>query len=320
METNRMQKILIVDDSPSNIRLLNDILRQEYQIFYATNGQEALDITLTHKPDIILLDILMPGMDGFVVCAKLKTNTETLDIPIIFVTGNNDPSAETQSFVHGAVDFITKPINPPVVRARIKTHLELKGQRDALARSNKLLQLEIQERKKLEQKLREQAEIDLLTGLPNRRLFQDRLQQEILKGKRKEGKVALLFLDLDRFKWVNDTLGHDAGDQLLVDVAQRLNQVVRKSDTVARLGGDEFVIILSDIHHESMAELVASKILELLHQPFILKNQEVVISGSVGIAIFPLDGETSDVLIKHADMAMYQAKTMGRNTFQYFSK
>ncbi|MBF0192815.1 MAG: EAL domain-containing protein, partial [Magnetococcales bacterium] len=156
--------------------------------------------------------------------------------------------------------------------------------------------------------------------LPNRKLFQDRLQQAVLMGERRDRNFALLFVDLDRFKWVNDTLGHDAGDTLLVEVAKRLKGVVRKSDTVARLGGDEFTIILSDILHESMAELVARKILEQLSTPFTLKGQQVSISGSVGIGIFPSDGATPHDLSRNADSAMYLAKQSGRNAYRFFSE
>ncbi|MBF0127192.1 MAG: EAL domain-containing protein, partial [Magnetococcales bacterium] len=202
---------------------------------------------------------------------------------------------------------------------RVAVHLALKKQRETLERTNQLLQQEIQERKRLERQLREQAEFDTLTGLPNRKLFQDRLSQALLHGERNQSRMALLFVDLDRFKWVNDTLGHDAGDLLLIQAAQRMKNVVRKSDTVARLGGDEFTIILSDILHESMVELVARKILEQLAIPFRLPGQEVAISGSVGIALFPDDGTSALELAKNADSAMYQAKASGRNTFGFFS-
>lgn len=311
--------LLIVDDSTTNIRMLSGLLGKDCQILYATNGPDALSSVHSERPDLILLDIMMPGMDGFAVCEILQKNKQTRDIPIILVTGIDDKQAETRGFACGAVDFIAKPINPPVVLARVKTHLNLKKQKDILAVANAALLKEIQERQRLENRLREQAEYDALTGLPNRQLFQDRLQQAVLMVERNRGLFALLFVDLDRFKWVNDTLGHDAGDQLLVEVAQRMKGVVRKSDTVARLGGDEFTAILLDIFHDSMAELVARKILESLTLPFYLKGQEVTISGSIGIALFPTDGTTTEELAKNADSAMYQAKESGRNAFQFYS-
>ncbi|MBF0125783.1 MAG: EAL domain-containing protein [Magnetococcales bacterium] len=304
--------ILIVDDSPNDIRLMGKILSADHHVLFATNGQEAMECATANPPDLILLDIMMPDIDGFTVCSRLRDNKDQLDIPVIIFTEINNPEAETRGFEAGAVDFLTKPVNPPSVRARVAVHLALKKQRNALEK-------EIRERKHLEIRLRELAELDPLTRLPNRKLFDDRLRQAILMSERNQRDFALLFVDLDRFKWVNDTLGHDAGDALLVDVASRLKNLVRKSDTVARMGGDEFTVILTDIVHESMVELVARKILEQLTTPFRLKGQEVVISGSVGIGLFPGDGATAEELAKNADCAMYQAKASGRNAFQFFS-
>ncbi|MBF0427642.1 MAG: EAL domain-containing protein [Magnetococcales bacterium] len=311
--------ILIVDDAPDNIRMLANILIQDHHVIFATSGQQAMESAVANRPDLILLDVMMPEIDGFFVCSWLRENEKTCDIPVIMITAMNDSSAETRGFAAGAVDFLTKPVNPPVVRARVTAHLVLKKQRDELVRLNEQLQEEIMECTRLEEKLREQAEFDELTGLPNRKLFNDRLHQAILMGERKQRNFALMFVDLDRFKWVNDTLGHDAGDTLLIEVARRIKGVVRKSDTVARLGGDEFTVILLDILHESMAELVARKILEELCTPFLLKGEEVVISGSVGVSLFPADGSNAQELVKNADSAMYQAKHSGRNTFRFFS-
>ncbi|MBF0296961.1 MAG: EAL domain-containing protein [Magnetococcales bacterium] len=314
------ETILVVDDNPDNIRLMGHILDAHYHIQFATNGEEALASVADNPPDMILLDVMMPGIDGFEVCRRLRQGERSRDIPVILVTALNDPAAEIRGFSAGAVDFLSKPVNPPVVRARVGVHLALKRQREALERTNRRLAEENARRMLLEEQLREQAEYDALTGLPNRKLFQDRLEQTILMVERNQGSFSLMFLDLDRFKWVNDTLGHDAGDQLLVEVSRRLRGVVRKSDTVARLGGDEFTVILSDILHESMAELVARKILEQLSTPFVLKGQEVTISGSVGIAIFPADGGDAQELAKNADCAMYQAKEGGRNAFRFYSQ
>ncbi|MBF0459937.1 MAG: EAL domain-containing protein [Magnetococcales bacterium] len=303
---DKRSTILIVDDVPDNIRLLGSILDGEYQVMFATGGQEAMVCAVAELPDLILLDVMMPGIDGFTVCAWLRDNEHTSNIPVIIVTAMHDIDAETRGFASGAVDFLTKPVNPPAVRARITAQLALKRQREELEKANA--------------QLRELAEFDVLTGLPNRKLFQDRLQQAVVMGERNQGIFALMFVDLDRFKWVNDTLGHDAGDTLLIEVAQRMKSVVRKSDTVARLGGDEFTVILTDMQHDSMAELVAHKILEQLATPFTLKGQEIAISGSVGIALFPGDGTTTLELTKNADSAMYQAKEAGRNTFRFFSQ
>lgn len=317
--SNLWPTVLIVDDSPNNIRMLGKILAQDCRVLFATSGSEAMKCAVADQPDLILLDVMMPEIDGFTVCAWLRDNEPTRDIPVIIVTALHDPEAETRGFTAGAVDFLTKPVNPPAVRARVSAHLALRKQRTDLEKANALLQEEIHERKRLEEQLREQAEFDALTGLPNRKLFQDRLQQTLLMGDRNQRNFAVLFVDLDRFKWVNDTLGHDAGDALLIEATRRMKSVVRKSDTVARLGGDEFTVILTDVLHESMVELVARKLLEQLNTAFILKGQEVTISGSIGIAIYPSDGATVVDLTKNADSAMYMAKESGRNAFQFFS-
>ncbi|MBF0381731.1 MAG: EAL domain-containing protein [Magnetococcales bacterium] len=311
--------ILVVDDAHENIQILYKILKNEYQVLFATNGKDAIKSAMAKKPDIILLDIVMPGMDGLEVCKALQENSTTVDIPVIFITGKNDIETETKGFACGAVDFITKPINPTVVRARVQTHIIIKKQRDSLENSNAQLIREIQERKKLEDQLRKQAEFDSLTTLPNRKLFQDRLGQAILLAQRTLKPIALMFIDLDRFKGINDTLGHDAGDELLIEAANRLSRSVRKSDTVARFGGDEFTVILPQIEHTSMVDLVARKILEQMRLPFRLKKQNVTISSSIGISIYPSDGVTIEELLKNADSAMYQAKESGRNNLKFYS-
>ncbi|MBF0195509.1 MAG: EAL domain-containing protein [Magnetococcales bacterium] len=320
MNTQKLKgTILVVDDAHENIQILNRMLKDEYQILFATNGKDAIISAQIKKPDIILLDIIMPGMDGLQVCQKLQESSDTSDIPVIFITGKSDIETETKGFACGAVDFITKPINPTVVRARVQTHLIIKKQRDSLENSNAQLLLEIQERKKLEDQLRIQAEFDTLTSIPNRKLFHDRLGQAILHAQRSAKPIALMFIDLDRFKGINDSLGHDAGDELLIETAKRLSQSVRKSDTVARFGGDEFTVILPQIEHTSMVDLVARKILEQMRLPFNLQKQNVSISSSIGIAMYPSDGSTIEELLKNADSAMYQAKKSGRNNLKFYS-
>ncbi|MBF0625904.1 MAG: EAL domain-containing protein [Magnetococcales bacterium] len=178
---------------------------------------------------------------------------------------------------------------------------------------------DITQRKEAEERIRHQANYDALTGLPNRALFLDRLQHELIRARRSHSRVALMFIDLDRFKWVNDTLGHAAGDRLLQEASQRLLSCHRESDTVARLGGDEFTVILPDMAHGPHAERVAAQILRVLEQPFILEGQEAFISGSVGVTIFPDDADSVDGLLKNADSAMYHAKADGRNAYRFFT-
>lgn len=179
---------------------------------------------------------------------------------------------------------------------------------------------DITEQKQSDELVWKQANCDALTGLPNRRLFHDRLKLEIRKAHRAGLRMAVLFLDLDRFKEVNDTLGHDAGDKLLVDVAQRIGDCVRESDTVARLGGDEFIVILSELDDTISVERVAQSIIRCLAEPFRLGEETACISASVGITMYPEDAEDADELLRHADQAMYVTKNSGRNRFSYFSR
>ena len=170
-----------------------------------------------------------------------------------------------------------------------------------------------------EDKLRMQANYDALTKLPNRTLFMDRLSHALSRGHRDNSRVAVLFLDLDRFKKVNDTLGHTAGDRLLQEAARRLTSCVRETDTVARLGGDEFTVILPDLYNPHKTERVARKILECLVEPFVIDGAEMLVTGSIGITVFPDDGEDAETLLKNADTAMYKGKEGGRNTFRFFT-
>ena len=253
-------KILIVDDQQFFIDVLLGLLAPSYRTSIAFDGEQAMRHAASDDPpDLILLDVLMPAMDGYEVCRRLKQDVKTRDIPVIFVTVKSDVNDEVKGFRLGAVDFITKPISPPIVQARIETHLALKRTRETVAKSNEHLEemvaertsdlmQQIAERQKAEERLRLLANYDQLTELPNRILFKDRLSQELKHARRNKAKVALLLIDLDRFKHINDTLGHYYGDRLLQQLASRLKCVVRDVDTVARLGGDEFTIILANIN------------------------------------------------------------------------
>lgn len=179
--------------------------------------------------------------------------------------------------------------------------------------------VDITERKKAEEMIFHQAHIDLLTGLPNRRLFKDRLQQALINAHRQQQQLALMFFDLDHFKYINDTLGHDAGDDLLIEATQRIQMCIRESDTLARPGGDEFTLIMADLHDSNGVDRVAQSILEVMSQPFILKNESCYISISIGIAIYPDDADNADDLLNKADQAMYAAKKLGRSQFCYFT-
>jgi len=219
-------RILVVDDQPTNIQTLYQVLKGEYDVAMATDGQQAIALCQRRPPDLVLLDVVMPGIDGFEVCKRLKADSATRDVPVIFVTARDSTEDETQGLEVGAVDFITKPVNPPVVRARVRTHISLKRQADLL---------------------RSMAFNDGLTGVANRRWFDERLQVEWLRCRRNKLPMSLILLDLDHFKPYNDRYGHQAGDDCLRAVAAAMAaRLGRPADLLARYGGEEFVCLLPE--------------------------------------------------------------------------
>ena len=219
-------RLLVVDDQPINIQVMHQIFASKYQVFMATSGQQALDFCHKTPPDLVLLDVVMPGMDGFEVCQALKGEPSTRDIPVIFVTAHTDAAQETRGLDVGAVDFISKPVNPAVVRARVKTQLTLKFQSDLM---------------------RKLVFLDGLTGVFNRRYFDQQLAVEVARSSRAKSPLALIMLDVDFFKRFNDHYGHQAGDDCLREIAATLKESLRRpADLVARYGGEEFVCILPD--------------------------------------------------------------------------
>ncbi len=429
--------ILIVDDEAQNRRLLAVLLRPEgYQTESAASGEEALKAVALSAPDLILLDIMMPGIDGYQVASILKANPATANIPIIMVTAHAERSARLAGLEAGAEEFLTKPVDRTELWLRVRNLLRLKAfgdlqehsfvleqqvaartadlqrfrtamdatadaimlvSRDTMrfvevnatsckmlgytraemlalgpvalgavtreeleqvydtvitgqvskklsevalhCKDGSLLQVEVNrqampsgndwiivsvvrditERKQAEQKLQHQANHDTLTGLPNRTFFYETLRKTIVLASQHDWKVAVLFIDLDHFKNVNDTLGHAIGDELLIQFSSRLLTCVRMRDTVGRLGGDEFgLILVMEQGHQGAAQ-VAVKIRDALHLPFHLQGYEVIMTASIGITIHPDDGGDPDALIKYADTAMYQAKHAGRNTYRFFT-
>ncbi|MBF0126306.1 MAG: diguanylate cyclase [Magnetococcales bacterium] len=296
---NRRPCILVADDDEGMLAALTEWLRQNgYDVVSADHGRSALEVCARGLPDLILLDVSMPFLDGCETCRRIRQTPEGAKVPIIMMTGLCDDRSVDQAFVAGADDYVTKPIHWAVLRQRIRLFME---------------------RRQTEETIRHQATFDGLTDLPNRTLFLDRLDHSLSLAHRKQENLAVMFIDLDRFKEVNDTLGHTAGDELLRQVAVRLRQCVRNSDTVARMGGDEFTIILASLTVPMDPETVARKILAALYQPFDLFGTRVVVSGSVGISLFPQDAESLDLLLKWADHAMYAAKRRGRNCFVFFN-
>jgi len=290
--------VLIADDDPSIRLVLRYTMEQGgYQVIEVANGLEAVQAVIRHSPNLILMDAVMPEMDGFRATEEIKKIDDCQEIPILMATSLDDDQSIAMAFEVGACDYITKPFNWSVLKHRVARML-------AAA--------------KAEQKIRHLAYHDVLTGLPNRMLFMDRIDQAISRAQREDSQFALLFLDIDHFKVINDSMGHAAGDQLLNIVSQRLTQVLRKTDTVARLGGDEFTIILEALDDPKSVESVAKNILKSLDELTLINNKEVHVGGSIGIALYPQDGDSFGALLKNADIAMYRAKELGRQTFQFY--
>jgi two-component system cell cycle response regulator len=294
--------ILIVDDEPINVLLLEEVLRDAgYQRLTSTMAShEVCALHHANHYDLILLDLQMPGMDGFAVMEGLKEIDADGYAPILVITAQ--PDHKLRALACGAKDFVSKPFDLVEVKTRIRNMLEVR-----------LLY------KQLEHASREMASLalhDALTGLPNRRLLMDRLSLAIAHARRNKRPMAVMYLDLDGFKQVNDTWGHDAGDALLCLVAARLLASVRQEDTVARLGGDEFMIAVWDLGHADDIDKLAAKVIDSVSKAYEIQGHRVNMTASVGVGIYPADGETGDALMKRADQALFEAKRCGKNAYR----
>ncbi|SER33604.1 diguanylate cyclase [Sphingobium sp. YR768] len=288
--------ILIVDDEISNIEIMNAVLEDDYEVCFATSGQQALDAARTAQPDLILLDVLMPGIDGFEVCRRIKADPLMVDIPVIFTTGLGDTEDEMRGLSLGAIDYVTKPIQPAILRARVGNHVELKRLRDQLATL---------------------AVTDALTGLSNRRHLERALQTESARLARSEDWLSVIMLDIDFFKQFNDTYGHPAGDRCIMMVAAALTRAVKRAtDLPARYGGEEFACILPGTDRHG-AELVAQEILlqiQSLNIPHEQSRVSPFITVSIGVASARcLPGMSAENWISEADRQLYISKQEGRN-------
>lgn len=331
--------ILIIDDMADNLRVLSSILTREgYNVRKALNWQMALTATQTVLPDLILLDIMMPEVDGYEVCQTFKAWELTADIPVIFISALDDVFDKVKAFKVGGVDYITKPFEFQEVLVRVQNQLALRSARLEVLKLNveledrvkqrtgelektlQKLQEEINSRQKLQSQLLDIALHDSLTGLPNRVLFIRRLENALNRAKQESSyQFALLFLDCDRFKVINDSLGHLVGDELLIAIAYRLQACLTPINTLARLGGDEFGIILEDITHINIAIQVAEQILQQLSLAFKLSRYEVFMNASIGISWGNKDYERPEYLLRDADTAMYRAKAQGRAKYHVFN-
>jgi diguanylate cyclase (GGDEF)-like protein/PAS domain S-box-containing protein len=423
--------ILIVDDTPANLAVAVQYLEgAHFNVVVAQDGTEGIERAQLVQPDLILLDVMMAGLDGFQTCSRLKGIESTRDIPVIFMTALSDPSDKVKAFGVGAVDYVNKPFEVGELLARIRTHLTLRAMQEQLIVQNTKLQVselyyrrlfetakdgillldiksgkissvndsvvnmlgysreqyinkslaevlplknipacreafaklqtgkpvsfehwamkneeekpidiefsaslyqvdgttiaqcnlrDISARKQAEARIHYMALHDALTGLANRTLLQDRLSQAISMACRNEKQVAVLLLDLDLFKHINDSLGHQIGDSVLQAVAMRLKASLRDSDTVARLGGDEFVIALPVVADRQEIEDVAQKLIASLREPFQLEGHKIHICGSIGIGQYPADGDNPAELLRAADLAMYAAKATGHGLYKFFT-
>lgn len=309
--------ILIVDDEVQNRKLLEALLRPEgYLTVCAATGEEALALIDKHPPDLILLDVMMPGMDGYQVAKAIKADPATSAIPIIMVTAQVDRSARLAGLEAGAEEFLTKPVDRAELWIRVRNLLRLKAFADFLKNHNALLEKEVFERTAALMRL---AHYDPLTGLLNRTLFYETLRTTLARAFDKEWMVAVLFIDIDHFKIVNDTLGHAMGDELLRQFGNRLSKCLRARDIVSRMGGDEFALLLVIRGGLQGVTTATNKILGVLRAPFDLNGREVTVTASIGITLHPDDASDPETLLKYADTAMYQAKHAGRNTFRFFT-
>jgi len=451
------RKILIVDDVPTNITVLTEILMADYKMVCATNGSDALKLAVSSVPDLILLDIMMPGMDGYEVCRQLKSDDRTQKIPVIFLTAKKEEEDEVKGLELGAVDYISKPFSSVILKHKVRIHLELKLHRDNLediirertieiskshhklhqeiteriqiqkalieqrayfmqlfqnspqaimivepdgkvVEVNKgfetifgyavaeikgqycknlivpedmaaedetfhqnilsgkivnketfrlrkngelipvaflgypaivkdrieglfILYRDISERKKFEAQMLHQSFHDSLTGIPNRALLTERLNRSLERAKRrKEYQFAVLMIDIDNFKSINDSIGHLAGDQFLIQFSNQIKQCIRSTDTIARMGGDEFAVLLEEFKHPREIFKIARRIYNIGKSSFFIERNEIKISASIGMVIETKSYDLAEHILRDADIAMYRVKETGKSSFRIFKK
>lgn len=296
MPLERQQKVLIVDDELLNRKLLADILRDDYRVILAKNGAQAIEKVNKHQPDLILLDIIMPGENGYQVLVTLKSNPQTQDIPVVFISALDTDRDEEKGLVLGATDYISKPFRKSLVKARIDNHMRMVSQR-------KLLE--------------ELANLDGLTNVDNRRCLEQNLDEEWRRAQRHQQPLSLAMLDVDHFKQFNDHYGHGGGDKVLRQVARAMRaQIKRPGDRVARYGGEEFVILLPETTQQD-AERIMDKLRQAivdLKIPHDYSEAGPYLSVSIGGAtLMPNEHEEPITLLNKADVSLYRAKNLGRN-------
>lgn len=301
--------IMMIDDEPLVMDVLQTCLEEHGYHFFIKieDSTTAVDAIFNERPDVVLLDLNMPEVDGFAILKALRENPDTRFLSVIVLTSSNDSNTKLKALEMGATDFLAKPVDRSELVLRIRNTLTVKAYQDQL------------------------AYYDTLTQLPNRKLFLDRLDWALKCAAREKDQVAVLNIAIDRFQQVNELLGTQAGDELLVDVSLRLLKSLRETDTVsrggseaawrniARLSGDEFSILLTDLKNEGQIVAIAERLRAGLREPFHIRQREIYITASIGIAVFPKDADTTDTLMKHAGAATAYAKEKGRDCYQFFS-
>jgi diguanylate cyclase (GGDEF)-like protein len=307
-------KILVVDDTPANLVAMQVVLKKvSAELVMVNSGNNALKEAVRSDFAVILLDVNMPEMDGFEVAELLSNAEQTKNIPIIFVTAVHDDQASVlKGYDAGAVDYVQKPILPEILLSKVKVFLDLWKFKSGL-------EAEIAARRAAELEIHYLAQHDALTQLPNRRQIHTELELILDRSRRRKEQFAVLFLDLDGFKKINDELGHEMGDALLIEMGKRFKSQVRSTDLVGRYGGDEFIIILTDTHDPMQLKNKLQQLVSVAGQTFNLQDKEMLVTTSIGVAIYPEHGDNAGELISHADSAMYLAKETGKNIFQFYS-
>ncbi|HEX7403754.1 MAG TPA: diguanylate cyclase, partial [Usitatibacter sp.] len=294
------RSVLLIEDNPGDVRLIREMLAEEegapFVLTHADRLSRGIEVLAQKTTELVLLDLSLPDSHGLDTFSKVYAHSPK--VPIIVLSGNDDQQLALYAVKSGAQDYL--------VKGKIDRELLMKAMQYSI------------ERKRYQEELERQANYDGLTGLPNRHLFHDRLKQAVF-AQRNAKSIAVVFIDLDHFKVINDSLGHNFGDEVLRHVGERLTAAVRDGDTVARLGGDEFVLILSDQTREEVIFRTMRRLIGKVGEPMIVGDRELNITCSAGISLYPQDGPDVQTLLKNADAAMYRAKSVGRNTFQFFT-
>ena len=300
--------ILIIDDSTTSLKHAQEMLKDTYKLAMSKSGEHGLKFLKTVKPDLILLDINMPDMDGYEMLRELKKDPDTREIPVIFLTGEGNQESELKGFKMGAMDYITKPFIPEIVRSRIDRIIELDGLRKQLEGQVKMQSSQLESYK-------ESSQRDGLTNLYNRSSIKQLTDTHIKQG----GKGAFMMIDMDNFKGINDTFGHLVGDEVLIKFASTIKKTIGDGNYAGRIGGDEFVVFLKTVSTREDVRIIASALVSNIKKEFFNSYVDGV-SASIGIAMAPEDGEDFETLYNNADKSLYYVKQNGKNDYHFYSE